>query len=115
MWIVAAIAAGTVLAWPFVLVVAKPTFAPIALLGSVAAPGGLHAGVLAGLRSRSCRVWLDWFTVVRNSDVGRCSTTCPRCRSCWAPLVAWATGRSRPQWIDRVTGQVAAVVPVQIW
>ena len=40
MWIVAAIAAGTIWRWPFVFVFAKPTFAPIALLGSVAGAGG---------------------------------------------------------------------------
>src|SRR3954469_16256370 len=33
MWVVAAIGAGTLLWWPFVLVFAKPTFTPIALIG----------------------------------------------------------------------------------
>ena len=33
MWLVAAVAAGTVWRWPFVFVFAKPTFAPIAFLG----------------------------------------------------------------------------------
>ena len=47
MWMVAAIAAGTVWRWPFVFVLAKPTFAPIALLGIRHRSWWIALGVLA--------------------------------------------------------------------
>ena len=70
MWIVAAIAAGTIWRWPFVFVFAKPTFAPIALLGVRRRSWWVAlGGARGGLSLLFLPVWLDWFTVVRNSDV----------------------------------------------
>ena len=96
MWIVAAIAAGTIWRWPFVFVFAKPTFAPIAFLGVRRRSWWVALG-----RARRWRallflpVWFDWFTVVRNSDVSLLYNL-PTLPLMLAPLVAWATGRDRP-------------------
>lgn len=95
MWIVAAIAAGTVLWWPFVLVVAKPTFAPIALLG-IRHRSWWIAAVVLGLASIPFwRLWIDWFAVVRNSNVSLIYNL-PTLPLMLAPLVAWLTGVRRP-------------------
>lgn len=95
MWVVAAIAAGTLFWWPFALVVAKPSFTPIALLG-IRHRSWWIAVVIFGLVSIPfARVWLDWFAVVRNSNVSLIYNL-PTLPLMLAPLVAWLTGRRRP-------------------
>ena len=100
MWMVAAIAAGTVWRWPFVFVLAKPTFAPIALLGIRHRSWWIALGVLAVASLPFLAVWFDWITVVRNSDVSLLYNL-PTLPLVLAPLVAWATGRDRPSWMLR--------------
>jgi hypothetical protein len=97
MWIVAAIAAGTVLAWPFVLVLAKPTFAPIALLGARRRSWWVAAALLAVLSIPFLRVWLDWFAVVRNSNVDL-TYNLPTLPLMLTPVIAWLSGVRRPAW-----------------
>jgi hypothetical protein len=100
MWIVAAIAAGTVLWWPFIFVVAKPTFAPIALLGIRHRSWWIAAAILAVASIPFGRVWLDWFAVVGNSNVSLIYTL-PTLPLMLAPLLAWLTGVRRPlAWPD---------------
>jgi hypothetical protein len=100
MWIVAAIAAGTVWRWPFVFVFAKPTFAPIALLG-IRRRSWWVALVILGLVSLAfLPVWFDWLTVVRNSDVSLLYNL-PTLPLMLTPLIAWAAGRYRPTWLRR--------------
>lgn len=88
MWLVAGVAAGTVLGWPFALVLLKPTFAPLALLGvfhrswwvSLLAMG--IASLVFG------RMWLDWIAVVGNSDV-TLTYNLPGLPVVLAPLIPW--------------------------
>ena len=96
MWIVAAIAAGTVLAWPFVLVLIKPTFAPIALLGIRHRSWWIAGGLLLLASIPFGKVWLDWFAVVRNSNVSLVYNL-PTLPLMCAPLVAWLAGVRRPR------------------
>ena len=100
MWIVAAIAAGTVWRWPFVFVLAKPTFAPIALLGVRRRSWWVALALLGVVSLAFIPVWFDWFTVVRNSDVSLLYNL-PTLPLMLAPLVAWATGLARPAWLRR--------------
>ncbi len=100
MWIVAAIAAGTVWRWPFVFVLAKPTFAPIALLGIRHRSWWVALVVLGILSLAFVPVWFDWLTVVRNSDVSLFYNL-PTLPLMLAPLIAWAVGRHRPTWLRR--------------
>jgi len=95
MWIVAAIAAGTIWRWPFVFVFAKPTFAPIALLGIRRRSWWVALGILAIVSLPFLWVWFDWFTVVRNSNVSLLYNL-PTLPLMLMPLVAWATGRASP-------------------
>jgi hypothetical protein len=105
MWIVAAIAAGTVWRWPFVLVFAKPTFAPVAFLGIRHRSWWIALGILALASLPFLPVWFDWIKVVTNSDVSVLYNvlTVPLIL---VPLVAWATGRDRPAWIDWTLGSI---------
>jgi hypothetical protein len=102
MWIVAAIAAGTILWWPFIFVVAKPSFGPIALLGIRHRSWWIAAVVLALVSIPFARVWLDWFAVVRNSNVSLIYNL-PTLPLMLVPLVAWLTGIRRPTipWLGR--------------
>ncbi len=104
MWIVAAIAAGTIWRWPFAFVFAKPTFAPIALLGIRRRSWWVTCVVLGLASVPFLPVWFDWFTVVRNSDVSLLYNL-PTLPLMLAPLVAWATGRARPAFLDRWFGR----------
>jgi hypothetical protein len=89
MWIVAAIAAGTIWRWPFVFVLAKPTFTPIALLGVRRRSWWVALATLGVASLLFLPVWIDWFTVVRNSDVSLLYNL-PTLPLMLAPLVAWA-------------------------
>ncbi len=113
MWVVAAIAAGTVFAWPFVLVVAKPTFAPIALLGIRHRSWWIALAILVVASIPFARVWLDWFAVVRNSNVSLIYNL-PTLPLMVAPLVAWLTGVRRPSWSPPQPAAQRRDVPPQV-
>ncbi len=117
MWVVAAIGAGTVLAWPFVFVFAKPTFAPIAFLGIRHRSWWVALGILAVASLPFLPVWFDWLKVVTNSDVSVLYNL-PTLPLMLIPLVAWAAGRHRPAWIDGLASNLRpdrapAVAPAQ--
>ncbi|MEA2520257.1 MAG: hypothetical protein QOF49_2337 [Chloroflexota bacterium] len=114
MWVAAAIAAGTVLWWPFALVMVKPTFAPIALIG-IRRRSWWIAGVVLGLASLPFgRAWLDWLAVVRNSDINL-AYNLPTLPLMLVPLVAWLTGiRRPPTWRVRKPAAERDPVPTQI-
>ena len=98
MWIVAAIGAGTIWRWPFVFVFAKPTFAPIALLGIRRRSWWVALAILGLLSIPFLSVWFDWFTVVRNSDVSL-TYNLPTLPLMLVPLIAWAAGRDAARWL----------------
>jgi hypothetical protein len=113
MWVVAAIAAGTILAWPFLLVVAKPTFGPIGLLG-IRHRSWWIAAILLGLASIPFgRVWLDWVAVVRNSNVSVLYNL-PTLPLMVAPMVAWLSGVRRPAWTSLKAAAHRREVPPQV-
>jgi hypothetical protein len=102
MWIAAAVAAGTVWRWPFVFAFFKPTFIPIALLGVRGRRWWVGVVVIGAASLVFLPVWFDWFTVVRNSDVSPLYNL-PTVPLMLTPLVAWATGRARPDWLARLS------------
>jgi len=104
MWVVAAIAAGTIWRWPFVFVFAKPTFAPIAFLGARRRSWWVALVILGVVSLVLVPVWFDWFTVVRNSNVSVLYNL-PTVPLTLMPLVAWAAGRDAPAWITRLAGR----------
>ncbi len=88
MWLVAAVAAGTILGWPFALVLAKPTFTPLALLGMPRRAWWGALGLMVLVSLPFARVWADWLLVVRNSDV-TLAYNLPTVPLAVAPLIPW--------------------------
>jgi hypothetical protein len=70
-WLAPAVAWGLLVGWPAVAVFIKPTLAPFALSG-MTHPRALVGGFVAfvALAAPFTTMWLDWLTVIRNSDLG---------------------------------------------
>jgi hypothetical protein len=64
MWAAAAVAAGTVWAWPAVLAAVKPTLAPFALIGLRRRSGWIALGVLVVVSLPFGAMWLDYAKVL---------------------------------------------------
>lgn len=92
MWMVAAAAAGTVWYWPFVLLLLKPTFAPLALLGIRHRSWWIALGAIAIASLCFGAVWVDWLAVAANSDVSLVYNL-PTLPMMLAPLVPWLAAR----------------------
>ena len=111
MCIVAFVAAGTVWSWPFALVLLKPTFAPIALLGARHRSWWITVGGDGG-RSRccSCRSGSTGSRSSRNSDVTLCYNF-PTIPLMVAPLIPWLLDPRHPihGWIARQRARRSAV------
>ena len=95
MWIVAFVAAGTVWAWPFVLVLLKPTFAPIALLGANRRSWWIALLVLVLVSLPFGHLWADWVVALRNSDV-TIAYNFPTIPLMVAPLIPWLADPRHP-------------------
>ena len=69
MWIAAFIAAGLAFGWPSVLVLAKPSLAPFALIGIRRRRWWLALGVLVLASIPFGSLWIDYATAMRNSSL----------------------------------------------
>lgn len=69
MWLAAAVAAGTVVGWPYALVILKPTLLPIAALGAGRRSFWLALAVIALLSLPFGRQWLDYAHAALDSSV----------------------------------------------
>lgn len=94
MWAMAIVAAGVVFAWPLVLLVIKPTFAPLALLGVRRRSWWIALALVAGANLLVLPLWLEYVAVVRNSQL-RLDYSLLNLPLVALPAIAWL-GRSRP-------------------
>ena len=94
-WICAFMAAGTVLSWPFALTLIKPTFAPLAILGIRHRSWWMTVAVMAVVSLLFGRLWLDWITVIRNSDLSLVYNL-PTLPLMVAPLIPWLADPRHP-------------------
>ncbi len=102
MWLVAAVAAGTVWSWPLALLFLKPTFAPLAFIGVGQRSWWVALAGLAVASAVFGRLWLEWITVVTNSNVTVAYnlSTVPLVL---APLVPWMSRRAWERWSRRAS------------
>jgi hypothetical protein len=105
-WLAPAVAWGLLLGWPAVVVFVKPTLAPFALVG-LTHPRAFVAGVVgfAILAVPFLAMWLDWLTVVRNSDLGILYAYTQNVLLI-VPVVAWLGRDGRvPSWRRRLRAE----------
>jgi hypothetical protein len=67
MWIAAFVALALLAAWPAVLVLVKPTFAPFALVGARDRSWWIAGAVLAIAQLPFLSMWGDWMAAMRNN------------------------------------------------
>lgn len=94
MWMVAAIAAGTVWHWPAVLVLLKPTLAPLALIGVRRRSWWIALGVLALVSVPFLPMWPEFFAVALNArdQNGGLMYSVNQIPTMLIPVVAWLGG-----------------------
>jgi hypothetical protein len=108
-WAVAALAMGTLYAWPSVLVVIKPSLGPFALFGIRHRSWWVALAALAIMSVPFLKLWLDWVKVVLNSN-GGLDYSLLEVPMMLIPLIAWV---ARDRTISsRANVPVAASDPV---
>jgi hypothetical protein len=108
-WATAIVALGAVFAWPFVFLVIKPTFAPIALLGIRRRTWWIALSVVAAVNVVGLPLWLEYLAVVRNSQL-RLDYSLLNLPLVVLPAIAWL-GRSRRPEVAAPAGAATASRP----
>lgn len=98
-WAIAAVAGGLAAGWPGVFVILKPSLAPFALAGIRRRSWWVAALFLGLVSLATLPLWVDFLTVIRNSDAGP-AYSLPDIPPMLIPVVAWL-GR-RPGGIDHL-------------
>lgn len=88
MWVVAAIAGGLAIGWPAVLVLLKPSVAPLALVGAGHRSWWIALAVLAVASLFALDLWRDYLTALGNSDL-RWWYSLEDMPPMFIPIVAW--------------------------
>ena len=70
LWAMFAVALGVRYGWPFIFLIVKPTFAPLAILGTNDRRIWIAAAIAAAATLPLVSLWLDYFAVIRNTDLG---------------------------------------------
>jgi hypothetical protein len=89
-WCVAALALGTLWAWPSVFVALKTSLAPFALFGAWRRSWWAGAAVLVLMSLPFGSLWGDWITSIVNSRGGGLLYSSLEAPMLLLPLVAWA-------------------------
>jgi hypothetical protein len=89
-WSVAALALGTLWAWPSVFAVLKPSLAPFALFGAWRRSWWVAAAVFVAACVPFGALWADWITSLANSRGGGLLYSSLEVPMFLLPLVAWA-------------------------
>jgi len=98
MWVAAAVALGTIYAWPAVLVLLKPQLFPFALVGIRRSSWWIALAVLFLVSLAFLPMWVDWIAVVLNSRGGGLLYSVQQVPLLLVPLLAAlpvVAGRSR--------------------
>ena len=93
MWIAAFLALGLWWSWPGLLVIVKPSFLPLALMGAHRRLWWIAAAVVVIAAVPFGHLWIDWVAVISHAPTNP-SYSVPSLPIVLAPLVAWF-GRTR--------------------
>src|SRR4051812_24544120 len=110
MWIVAAIALGTVTAGPAVFVLLKPTLAPFALIGVNRRRWWLTLGIAIVAAAAFAPLWPDYLTVLANTRGRGILYSLDEVPFALIPVIAWVAspGFRSPRALARVANHNSA-------
>jgi hypothetical protein len=97
LWVTAAVAAGTLLGWPAVLVALKPSLVPFALIGVRRRSWWVAGAALLVMAAAFGSLWIDWVHVVINARGWRSGPlySLSDVPLLAIPVIAWMAGRFR--------------------
>ncbi len=112
MWIVAAVALGTLTAGPAVLVLLKPTLAPFALIGANRRRWWIALGLLVFIAAFFAPLWPDYLAVVENARGRGILYSLDEVPFALVPVIAWLASPSfrAPRPVARVANHSSANV-----
>ena len=110
-WCTAAMAAGTLLGWPAVFVILKPSLAPLAIWGIRRRSWWIALAIAIVAALPFGAMWLEWIQVVRDSS-GSLLYSIPDLFFVLLPVVAWL-GRRRTSTSDATAPEHAGSAPEQ--
>ena len=94
-WMAAILAAGLVWGWPLVLLIMKPTFLPLALLGVRRRAWWVAVTILAATSLLMLPLWIDYITSVLNMRSMSLAYSLGSIPLLSVPVVAWIARRER--------------------
>ena len=97
LWMAAAVAGGLRWGWPAALLVIKPTFLPLALVGARRREFWIALAAVAAASIPMAALWLDYGQAMRNLTIGA-DYSLGSLPLVLAPIVAWLL-RSRSGWV----------------
>ncbi len=97
-WAMAAMALGTIYAWPSVFVLLKPSLAPFALFGANRRSWWIALAVLVAVSVPFWGLWSDWLTSLANSRGGGILYSTLEAPMLLLPLIAWFGRRREVQY-----------------
>jgi hypothetical protein len=100
MWMAASVAAGLRWGWPALALTLKPSLALFALVGTRRRSFWLGAIVLAAFAIWTLPMWLDYFTVMRNTRLSL-DYSWRSIPLLLIPLIPWLARADRPRRVDR--------------
>jgi hypothetical protein len=97
LWIAALVAAGLLWGWPIVLLLIKPTFAPLMLLGVRRRSWWAGVGAMAVFAALTVSLWVDYTVAVRNAVGLGWDYSLGSLPLILVPVALWAARRHAPR------------------
>ena len=91
-WLVPAVAWGLLAGWPLIMILAKPTLAPVALLGARRRSWWVTLAMFAVLGVPFGGLWLTWLRVTQNATNLDLLYSVPQLALLALPVAAWLSG-----------------------
>lgn len=108
-WVMAAVALGTLYRWPYAMVLIKPSLFPFAALGIRSRRWWVALGIFGLACLPFGAMWLDWLTTVINSEGGGLAYSIQEVPMLLIPLIA---ALPVADYLERRTGSASS--PVEI-
>ena len=98
MWVAAGIAAGLVFGWPMLVVIIKPTFAPLLLVGVRRRSFWIGASIVGAISLVMLPEWARYLEVIRNAESAGLLYSLGDLPVVLVPLIGYASRGPAAQW-----------------